>query len=152
MNICLGTSGAKPMYIAEWLSKLSSFTGLTPSWVHIDKDAAIQATWHNADIQLCLWHLDRAIAKRFSEQATLPNWGQYKPDCTIQGLEAYTEVFPCRQDSGETFGSREDHLSNIRSMMKRHFKWHPYTWPHVRSPCTIVSIRNTDTVCMILNE
>ena len=51
--------------LTSWTKKLRSKWGIEPTFVHLDKDMAeigmVQKVWPNAKVQLCYWHMKRAI-------------------------------------------------------------------------------------------
>ena len=61
-------AGKKMKALAAWESALSSKYGIIPQFVHVDKDMAeigfCRKTWPLAKIQLCWWHLRKAVRTR----------------------------------------------------------------------------------------
>lgn len=60
--------GKKMKALAAWESVLSTKYGIIPQFVHVDKDMAeigsCRKTWPLAKIQLCWWHLRKAVRTR----------------------------------------------------------------------------------------
>lgn len=69
--------GKRTKALQAWAEALKKAYALDPRFVHVDKDMAeirmIQQTW-NAKIQLCWWHLQRAVKQRLvkSNLSTTP--------------------------------------------------------------------------------
>lgn len=64
------SEGAKTHAIENFLSHFKE-RGISPTFVHTDKDmaevSAIHTVWPNTKIQLCFWHVLRALKKRLAE-------------------------------------------------------------------------------------
>ncbi|KAF7349473.1 SWIM-type domain-containing protein [Mycena sanguinolenta] len=63
--------GKRKAALEAWARKLRDTYGVIPVFVHVDKDMAeigmIRSVW-NAKIQLCLWHLKRAVRTRLDKR------------------------------------------------------------------------------------
>lgn len=63
------TNGARSNVLSRFLSELKN-VNVNPRFVLTDKDAAqikaIKVVWPNTNIQLCYWHLKRAVRKQLS--------------------------------------------------------------------------------------
>ncbi|KAK7439562.1 hypothetical protein VKT23_017491 [Stygiomarasmius scandens] len=57
--------------LAMWAQQLRDKYGVKPSFIHLDKDMAeigmARDVWFDAKIQLCLWHLRRAVRERLAK-------------------------------------------------------------------------------------
>jgi hypothetical protein len=73
--------GKRKQALEAWAQKLRDVYGVIPVFVHVDKDMAeigmIRDVW-NAKIQLCWWHLRRAVRTRLekSKLSTTPYYPQ----------------------------------------------------------------------------
>jgi hypothetical protein len=74
LSYCLLSTAASTEFnkrthaLASWLEQLRDQHGVNPRFVHVDKDmaeiGAIRAIWPRAKIQVCWWHLRKAIRER----------------------------------------------------------------------------------------
>ncbi|KAF7377076.1 hypothetical protein MSAN_00126100 [Mycena sanguinolenta] len=91
--------GKRKAALEAWARKLRDTYGVIPVFVHVDKDMAeigmIRSVW-NAKIQLCLWHLKRAVRTRLDKRklSTTPKVVQIPPNTRAE--------FWSRQHSLET--------------------------------------------------
>ncbi|THU79226.1 hypothetical protein K435DRAFT_884508 [Dendrothele bispora CBS 962.96] len=57
--------------LCRWVRRLRDQWGINPDFVHIDKDMAeigmVRKVWPQAKIQLCWWHLRRAVRERLAK-------------------------------------------------------------------------------------
>lgn len=85
--------GAKIVALAGWFSQLKRH-GIDPEFVSTDKDAAeiaaVQSVWPSSKIQLCWWHVEKAIDKRLRKNKdpdySLFDRDAFAADCANAGI------------------------------------------------------------------
>lgn len=76
MSYCLLSTASSTEFnkrtraLQSWLEQLQDQHGIIPRFVHVDKDmaeiGAIRAVWPTAKIQVCWWHLRKAVRERLA--------------------------------------------------------------------------------------
>jgi hypothetical protein len=142
--------GATTYIIQQFLERLKKF-GFNPRCVAIDKDpseiAAVTAVWPGAKIQLCYWHVKRAVSMKLNSSKSTKTQNHYRPDDAqklIPDLEICWGSLPTRRPVSHRFGdcqcpSKSDKISEIGRLEPatkedrdtvleifcRHFNLHP---------------------------
>lgn len=145
--------GATSVVLYRFLKRLKDGFGFNPACFAIDKDtaeiAAVTSVWKNAKIQLCYWHIKRAVSLKLNSsketdsqdnywpaeaQKVIPEleicWGskiQRRPSSHLYPAEcecpSRTEKF---EDEGRLEPRTKDEKQAILDMMCRHFHFHPF--------------------------
>ncbi|EEB88766.1 hypothetical protein MPER_13221 [Moniliophthora perniciosa FA553] len=103
--------------LKNWTTHLRDKYGIKPRFVHLDKDMAeigmVRQVWPEAKIQLCWWHLRRAVRERLgkSKLSTTP----YQVQRAHQEFSFINPNFTpyCHGDRAEYEGGVEDEAENI---------------------------------------
>jgi hypothetical protein len=125
--------------ITEWFGALKTKRLGNIQTVYTDKDLAqinaARATWSNVNIQLCLWHVKRAVEQKLSSRASQQS--RYNPqdahrlcsviDETWQPIifHSINNVSSKKIRSNSQQICNKDMRSEIKSMIERHFNRHP---------------------------
>ncbi|KAE8238675.1 hypothetical protein A4X13_0g8421 [Tilletia indica] len=123
--------------------------GLSPQFVGCDKDQAeinaIQTVWPNSKVQLCYWHVRRALRQRFSNSkaTSTSTYHPFEAAATVSGLEPCWGVSSQRRHSdnpsickcscrSETSWDKpgrleipKDQNEMMINFVSRHFNLHP---------------------------
>jgi hypothetical protein len=86
-------SGGKIAALTEWFLQLRQH-GVDPDFIFLDKDqseiAAAKVVWSHAKIQLCCWHMKRALRKRLRCKKNPDfesfNFTAFQFDCAKDGV------------------------------------------------------------------
>jgi hypothetical protein len=121
--------------ITEWFGALKTKRLGNIQTVYTDKDLAqinaARATWSNVNIQLCLWHVKRAVEQKLSSRASQQSC--YNPQDAHQLCSVIDETWqPIIFHSINNVSSKKtrsnsqqicnkDMRSEIKSMIERHF-------------------------------
>lgn len=115
----LSTEGAtqeisKTAAIKDLLSFLKE-RRINPRFVHIDKDMseinAIRDVWPDVKIQLCLWHVKRALKKKLSSKKC-PKISQYNPQLASQAFSFIDQEFVPVVDEGAAHAVDPEEVSS----------------------------------------
>ncbi|KID82058.1 hypothetical protein MGU_10628 [Metarhizium guizhouense ARSEF 977] len=142
--------GATTYIIQQFLERLKFF-GFNPRCVAIDKDsseiAAVTAVWPGVKVQLCYWHVKRAVSTRLNSSKSTNTQNHYWPEEAqklIPDLEICWGSLPIRRPVGHRFGNcscpskgdKIDEIGRLEPTTKedrdtvleifcRHFNLHP---------------------------
>jgi hypothetical protein len=102
--------GAMTYIIQQFLERLKSF-GFNPRCIAIDKDqaeiAAVTAVWPSVKVQLCYWHVKRAVSTKLNSSKSTNTQNHYKPEDAqklIPDLEICWGSLPIRRPVNHRFG------------------------------------------------
>lgn len=102
--------GATTYIIQQFLERLKKF-GFNPKCVAIDKDpseiAAVTAVWPGVNVQLCYWHVKRAVSTKLNSSKSTNTQNHYWPEEAqklIPDLEICWGSLPIRRPVSHRFG------------------------------------------------
>lgn len=144
--------GAKLCVLTKFLERLKEKIDLRPRFFAIDKDAAeifaVKSVWPHTKVQLCYWHVKRAVNLKLCEAKKTKTQDRYWP-AQAQQLIPHLEVcwgsLPTRRPLGDHFVGRcncpskaerveeegrlepanKDERDSVLEIMRRHFHLHP---------------------------
>ena len=102
---------------------------ILPTFVLVDKDIgeinAIETAWDNkATVQLCLWHIERAINRKLEERRERAS--QYKKETAQAANQQFEFIDPQWIPNNNTSNiCPEEYRENLLIMVKRHALLHP---------------------------
>ncbi|KAA8641710.1 uncharacterized protein ATNIH1004_011846, partial [Aspergillus tanneri] len=102
--------GATTYILQQFLERLKNF-GFNPRCVAIDKDsseiAAVTAVWSGVKVQLCYWHVKRAVSTKLNSSKSTNTQNHYRPEEAqklVSDLEICWGSLPIRRPLGHRFG------------------------------------------------
>jgi hypothetical protein len=142
--------GAVTYIIQQFLERLKGF-GFTPRCMAIDKDpaeiAAATAVWPSVKVQLCYWHVKRAVSMKLNSSKSTNTQNHYKPEEAqklIPDLEICWGSLPIRRPVNHRFGecqcaskgekieetgrlepATKEERETVLEIFCRHFNLHP---------------------------
>ncbi|THC98128.1 hypothetical protein EYZ11_002416 [Aspergillus tanneri] len=142
--------GATTYILQQFLERLKNF-GFNPRCVAIDKDsseiAAVTAVWSGVKVQLCYWHVKRAVSTKLNSSKSTNTQNHYRPEEAqklVSDLEICWGSLPIRRPLGHRFGDcacpskgdKIDEIGRLEPATKedrdtvleifcRHFNLHP---------------------------
>lgn len=142
--------GAMTYIIEQFFKQLKCF-GFNPRCFAIDKDpaeiAAVNAIWPGVKIQLCYWHVKRAVSMKLNSSKGTKTQDHYKPEEAqklIPDLEICWGSLPTRRPLTHRFGkcqcpskserveemgrlepATKDERDTVLEIFCRHFNLHP---------------------------
>ncbi|KAJ5582182.1 ATP-dependent DNA helicase PIF1 [Penicillium sp. DV-2018c] len=103
-------AGATTRVLELFLRELKK-SGLDPRFFALDKDqaemSAVDAVWPGIKIQLCYWHVKRAVSMKLNESKKTQGQMKYRPEEAqelIPGLEVCWGALPIRRPVEHRFG------------------------------------------------
>lgn len=104
--------------LAAWCQTLRDDYGINPRFVHVDKDMAeigcIRMVWPRAKIQLCWWHLRKAVRERLAKNklSTTP----YKPSIAHAEFPFIDPTFKPsgKSDSSDYEGGQDEYADRLQ--------------------------------------
>ncbi|CAI2188574.1 13551_t:CDS:2 [Funneliformis geosporum] len=123
-----GVSGARTNVIAKFLEEFRA-RGISPQFFLTDKDfaqiSAGQTVWPNAKIQLCHWHLRRAVETKLKE-THLPKRDNYEPMAAHHEFPFIDIKFnPSNAAYKSTNFCPKEFRPYIWNLMNKHLHQHP---------------------------
>lgn len=106
--------GKRTAALSAFLQRIKVTYKVNPSFTHVDKDfaeiAALGKTWPDAKVQLCWWHLSRAVSQRMAKRSLRTS--AYDAKAAHQEYDFIPTTFcptsrPDRADD-EGYGNRSD--------------------------------------------
>jgi hypothetical protein len=142
--------GAMTNVIQQFLERLKAF-GLNPRCFAVDKDpaeiAAVTAVWPGIKIQLCYWHVKRAVSTKLNSSKSTNTQNHYWPEeaqVLIPHLEICWGSLPIRRPLNHRFGecqcpskgekieangrlepATKEERDTVLEIFCRHFNLHP---------------------------
>ena len=105
--------GAITNIIQQFLERLKAF-GFDPKCFAIDKDqaeiSAVTAVWPDAKVQLCYWHVKRAVSMKLKSSKSTKTQDHYHPEKAqelVPNLEICWGSLPVRRPVSHRFGECE---------------------------------------------
>jgi len=128
-----GVSGARTNIIARFLNEFKA-RGISPQFLLTDKDfaqiSASQMVWPNTKVQLCHWHLRRAIEAKLKE-TKLPKRDNYEPYAARHQFSFIDVNFnPSNTAYKATRFCPKEHHESIWNLINKHLHQHPLIPPY----------------------
>ena len=144
-------AGALTHILELFLQRIRS-AGFSPTFFGMDKDAseiaAVKLVWPEATLQLCYWHVKRAVRTKLKDASLSKTQNQYVPTDALKfvpGLEICWGSLPTRRPDGDhrygrcqcpSAGTNFEEKGRIEpmspkdkdtvlQMISRHFNYHP---------------------------
>jgi len=128
-----GVSGARTTIITKFLNEFKE-REISPQFFLTDKDfaqiSAGQAVWPNAKVQLCHWHLRRAIESKLKD-TKLPKRDNYEP-ITANHKFSFIDINfnPSNNAYKATRFCPKEHHEKIWNLMNKHLHQHSLIPPY----------------------
>ncbi|CAG8684911.1 11567_t:CDS:2, partial [Gigaspora rosea] len=124
------SDGIRTNMIAQFFNKLC-YRGISPVFIMTDKDSAqilaAKTIWLDAYIQLCFWHMKRAIKRQLALTK--------KPKLTRYSSDSANSEF--------SFIDPNFHHNHILNLIAKHFNQHPFIPTSDNQYCSPNQIRET---------